>query len=85
MIRALRDNDAAKITCIGLELNRIALIERRLEKLNDLQRRHSELKATRNVQLRQTLLAALESYAYDPSTEYQACLSTFYDVLKNEA
>ena len=85
MIRAKADRDDAKNTCIGLELNRAPLIEKRLEKLLDLQRRFFEIGATRNQILRRTLLTALEGYANDPATEYKACLATFFADLKAES
>jgi uncharacterized protein (TIGR02646 family) len=65
-------------TTVGLDLNRMPLIERRHEKLQDLDRRIIEIKAAQNQALKETLLEALERYTRDPSTEFSACISTYY-------
>lgn len=65
-------------TAVGLDLNRIALIERRHEKLQDLDRRLIEIKAAQNQALKETLLQALQKYTLDPTTEFSACISTYY-------
>ncbi|MCP3476508.1 HNH endonuclease [Bradyrhizobium sp. CCGUVB1N3] len=57
MLRA--KDEHGRNTSVGLDLNRIALIERRHEKLQDLERRLIEIKAAQNHALKETLLARL--------------------------
>lgn len=69
--------DTGKLTCVALELNRTKLLERRHEKLDDLERRWFEIKSTQNDDLKKVLLGALQAYAHDPATEYSACISRY--------
>ena len=75
MLRA--KTEIGKHTAVGLDLNRIKLIERRHEKLQDLERRWTEIAAATNPALKTTLQEALEQYAKDPSTEFSACIATY--------
>jgi hypothetical protein len=79
MLRA--KTEIGKHTWVGLDLNRLKLIERRHEKLQDLERRWTEIAAATDPNLKKTLQDALEQYAKDPATEFSACISTYQSLL----
>jgi uncharacterized protein (TIGR02646 family) len=84
MITAVPGNAAAKLTCIALDLNRIALLEKRAEKLDELGRRLGEILETKDPNARQILLASLIEHSSDSSREYTGCMVKFISDLKDE-
>jgi hypothetical protein len=84
MICAVPNDDAARMTVLVLDLNRTPLLERRREKIDQLNSRLAEILQTHDPNLRQILAQALIDFARDNAEEYSACASEHVAQLKAE-
>jgi hypothetical protein len=84
MICAVPADEAAKMTVLVLDLNRTPLLERRKEKIDELNARLAEILATRDANIRRILAQALVDYARDQAEQYSACAVDYITELKKD-
>jgi uncharacterized protein (TIGR02646 family) len=77
MVTTALGNEAAKLSMHVLELNRPALMERRIDRVSDLGRRLEEIVATRDAGTRRLLIKALVEYEVMAHSEFAACVRSY--------
>jgi hypothetical protein len=83
MFNTLAASDDAKITLVVLFRDRPALIEKRSEKIKDLQRQLQIVQNAANAELRALLTTELVGSASEDASEYAACNRAFIGFLRS--
>jgi hypothetical protein len=84
MICAVPGNDRGRLSVVVLDLNRLPLLERRKEKIDELNLRLAEILATQDVNARQLLAQALVDFARNSAEQYSACATEHVQQLRAE-
>jgi uncharacterized protein (TIGR02646 family) len=82
MICAIPTDEVAKMTVLVLDLNRTPLLERRKEKIDELNSRLAEILTSHDANVRRILAQALIDYARDNAQQYSACAAEHVVQLK---
>lgn len=84
MICAVPDNEKSRVTVVVLDLNRTPLLERRKDKIDELNLRLAEILQMQDVNNRRLLAQALINHARSAEQHYTACATEFITQLKAE-
>lgn len=84
MICAVPGNDKSRMTVVVLDLNRTPLLERRKDKIDELNLRLTEILKTQDANIRLLLAKALIDYARSDEQHYSACATEHIAQLKAE-
>jgi hypothetical protein len=82
MMLAVPTSEVGRATLVTLDLNRTALLEKRREKIDELELRLIEILKAKDEAARKLLVQALLDDARMPSTQYSACVVEHVNTLR---